>query len=75
MVIPSDTVAFDRFRVHPDFDGEVPLNRRADDVNFEAPRSHDVHAGHGNDERRDGVVGAGVEESSALHSVRDPIGV
>ena len=75
MVIPFDTLAFDRFRVHPDFDGEGPLNGRADDLNFEDPRSHDVRAGYGNDAGRDGAPGVGVEESSALRPVRAPIGV
>ncbi len=75
MVIPFDTLAFDRFRVHPDFNVEVLLNGRADDLNLEDPRSHDVHAGYGNDAGHDGAPGAGVEESSALRTVRDPIGV
>ena len=75
MVIPFDTVAFDWFRVHPDFDGEGPLNGRADDLNFEEPHSHDVHAGYGNDTGNHGAPGAGVEESSAPHSVRAAIGV
>ncbi|MFB1028553.1 MAG: YbfB/YjiJ family MFS transporter, partial [Thauera sp.] len=37
----------------------MPLNGRADDLNFEEPHSHDVHAGYGNDAGHDVAPGAG----------------